>query len=396
MNILFVIIITLIISLIYQFIKTFKFSTATVNLIYTMIFSSLIFYIILNPKNCMEYTLNGAQLFFNSVFPSLFPFLVITNLIFAFGGIEIYSKIFGKILCRPLGLPKECSVVLLASMLCGYPLGARYGVKLYENNIIDKQTFQRLLNIASNGSPLFIIGTVGTAMLHSAFLGYVLLFSNLISCIIMGLILPGRYKENKLTTPSLVAITSLESDTPNLGVALKTALEDAVKTCLSIGSFVVIFSVIISITKSSATYYTALNQLCTLIPINSSMINGTFLGFIEITNGCNILALSNLSLTIKTVLCSFLIGFSGLSITAQVYSFVYPYRISMKKYISLKLIQGIIGALLTFLLLQIPFSMINKETFITNNAIIKTEVPFLIILLVFFILPVLFRRPKKN
>lgn len=396
-NLLFLIIVIIII-LLYLFIKNLNLNSNTKNLIYTLVFSALIVYIILNPKSCIEYTLTGAKLFFNSVFPSLFPFLVIVNLIFAFGGMEIYSKFFGKILCAPLGLPKECSVVLLASMFCGYPLGARYAGKLYENHIINKKTLQRLLNIATNGSPLFIIGTVGTAMLHSSFLGYVLLLSNLISCFIMGLILPGRYKvkDNKNYSHPSVAVTALESDAPNLGVALKTALEDAVKTCLSIGSFVIIFSVIINIIKSSAIYYTALNQICNAFTIPTETINGSFLGFIEITNGCNILALSNLSTTVKTIICSFLIGFSGLSITAQVYSFVYPYKISMKRYMFYKGIQGFISAFITFLILKLPFSMMYQETFISSNTLLKPETPILIILLTFLILPLLSKKSKQR
>lgn len=398
MNILFYLVIVTIIILLFLLFKNFNLNSISKNLMFTLLFSVLIVYIILNPRNCIEYTLNGAKLFFNSVFPSLFPFLVIVNLIFAFGGMEIYAKFFGKILCVPLGLPKECSVVLLASIFCGYPLGARYAEKLYENKIINKKTLQRLLNIATNGSPLFIIGTVGTVMLHSSFIGYVLLISNMISCIVMGFILPGRStsKQNKGYIHSSVAITAIESESPNLGVALKTSLEDAVKTCLSIGSFIIIFSVITSIIKGSALYYTAINQLSILTPLPTSVVNGTFLGLLEITNGCNILALSNLTLNSKAILCSFLIGFSGLSITAQVYSFVYTCKISMKRYLFFKTIQGIICAFITFLILKLPFFLIEKEAFISTNTIIKPESPFIIILLFFLVLPLLIKKPRKN
>ena len=276
-----------------------------------------------------------------------FPFLVIVNLIFSFGGIEIYSKIFGKILCTPLRLPKECSVVILASLFCGYPLGSRYACELYEERVIDKATLERLLNIATNGSPLFIIGTVGTAMLNSTFLGYILLISNALSCIIMGLILPTK-KTIKYSSysNSSVAATQIKEN-PNFGVALKNALEDATKTCLSIGSFVIIFSVIINIIKSSGIYHTALTVLCSNGIINYSVLDGLFLGFIEITNGCSIVTTSSLSLNIKILICSFLIGFSGLSITFQVYSFVYKHHVSIKKYLSLKVLQGIICTLIT-------------------------------------------------
>ncbi|MEG1255231.1 sporulation integral membrane protein YlbJ [Clostridium sp.] len=391
MRILLLIVFALIVILIY-----FLFKKTSKSFLFTAILSLLIFYIILNPKNCIAFTISGTKLFFYSVFPSLFPFLVIVNLIFAFGGIEIYSKFLGKIICTPLGLPKECSVVLLASIFCGYPLGARYASELYELKRIDKPTFQRLINIATNGSPLFIIGTVGTAMLHSTFLGYILLISNLLSCIIMGLILPGRTKFKPYSTSkSLVAATKLENNSINFGVVLKDSLEDATKSCLSIGSFVVIFSLLINIIKSSALYRTALATLCISGLIPYDLIDGLFLGFLEITNGCNILSVSTLSINTKVVLCSFLIGFSGLSITSQVYSFLYKYKISMKKYISIKIIQGAICSFITFIFLKLPFTMIEQETFLNKYSILSSKTSFLVILIFLFALPVLLKKLKE-
>ncbi|MEG0133525.1 MAG: sporulation integral membrane protein YlbJ [Clostridium sp.] len=391
MKLLLLIVLGLIVILIY-----FLFRNSSKNLLFTAILSLLIFYIILNPQNCISFTIGGAKLFFNSVFPSLFPFLVIINLIFAFGGIEIYSKFIGKIICAPLGLPKECSVVLLASIFCGYPLGARYASELYELKIINKTTFQRLINIATNGSPLFIIGTVGTSMLHSTFLGYILILSNLLSCIIMGLILPGRSNSKKYDTLNAsLAVTSIKPNSPNFGVALKNALEDATKTCLSIGSFVVIFSVLINIIKSSALYNTALTTLCISGLVPYDLIDGLFLGFLEITNGCSILSISTLSLNTKVTLCSFLIGFSGLSITSQVYSFVYKYKVSMRKYITTKFLQGIICASITFLLLSLPLAKITQETFLNNHSILPSKTALLVIPMLLFTLPVILKKFKK-
>jgi sporulation integral membrane protein YlbJ len=390
MKILLFIVLVLIVFLIYLLLRK-----SSKNLLLTIIFSLLIIYIILNPKSCISFTISGAKLFFYSVFPSLFPFLVIVNLIFSFGGVEIYSKFLGKILCTPLRLPKECSVVLLASLFCGYPLGSRYACELYERNIIDKSTLERLLNIATNGSPLFIIGTVGTAMLHNVFLGYILLISNALSCIIMGLILPAK-KISKYSSYSNSSVAATQvKENPNFGVALKNALEDGTKTCLSIGSFVVIFSVIINIIKSSGIYHTALESLCNFGIINHNILDGLFLGFIEITNGCSIVATSTLSLNIKILICSFLIGFSGLSITFQVYSFVYKYKVSMKKYLSLKIIQGIICTLITLLFLKLPFSLAEKETFFMNNNMISSKTGFLVILIFVFSLPVILKKIRN-
>lgn len=80
----------------------------------------------------------------------------------------------------------------MVSFLCGYPLGAKYAADLYENDIISFSTFERLVNIASNPGPLFIIGAVGTSMLKNKYLGYILLISCYLSCIAMGIILPNK------------------------------------------------------------------------------------------------------------------------------------------------------------------------------------------------------------
>lgn len=354
----------------------------------------MILYIILNPKQCINFTITGTKLFFYSVFPSLFPFLVIINLILVFGGIEIYSKLLGTILCKPLGLPKQCSVVILASVFCGYPLGAKYSCELYERNLIDKYTFQRLLNIASNGSPLFIIGTVGTAMLQNSNFGYILIAANILSCITMGIILPRKnFKYDHISKLD----NRSNTNNLNLGIALKNALEEAVKTCISIGSFVIIFSVLINIIKSSEIYSTAIYHICNKLSMPTSAIDGTILGIIEVTNGCNILSSTQLSSSWKLILCSFLIGFGGLSINSQVYSFIYKYKISMKKYISLKFFQGIINSIITFGLIQLPILGIYQETF-TSTKLSSFNIPniYLFVTLIFIlVLPILLKNIKK-
>jgi sporulation integral membrane protein YlbJ len=360
------------------------------NTILTFLCSILILYIVLNPKECIGFTIAGAKLFFYAVFPSLFPFLVIVNLIISFGGIQIYSRLLGNLLCKPLGLPKQCSLVLLVSIFCGYPLGARYAAELYDQNLIDNKTFQRLLNIATNGSPLFIIGSVGTTMLGHPQLGYILIISNLLSCIIMGLLLPGRYKfnhnnyQNKFYIPKNV----------NIGVSMKLALEDAIKTCMSIGSFVMIFSVLINIIKSNGYFHTALTFISNYTLIPTEIIQGLTLGIIEVTNGCNLIATSSLPYNSKLVITSFLIAFSGLSITSQVYSLVYKHGVSMKKYLSLKVVQGIISSLITLLICNIPFIHLTQQTFVSNYERVIPNFELIIFIGVIITLPVIFNKLK--
>ena len=254
----------------------------------------------------------------------------------------------GKIISYPLGLSKNCSLAILVSAFCGYPLGARYSSDIYERNLIDYKTYERLLNIASNGSPLFIVGAVGTAMLGNVHIGYLLLLSNFLSCIVMGLILPNRYKKNNSDSTKNLFVYG---NNLNIGVAFKNSIEDAIKNALSIGGFIVIFSVIINIIKGNVLFNITLERISNFTTIPFEVIQGLVLGMIEITNGCSIITKSSIDLNTKLLLLSFLITFSGLSITSQVYSLVYKFKVSMKKYLFYKVIQGAISSLITFIIM---------------------------------------------
>jgi sporulation integral membrane protein YlbJ len=207
-------------------IKSF-FKNNFTNIAVTALCSFVIILLIINPQVCMKDALQGAILFFYKVFPTTFPFLVIANIIIYYDGVYIYSKLFGRFLCKPLRLSDNCSIALIVSMLCGYPLGAKYSCDLYESKEIDYETFLRLINIASNCSPLFIIGTLGASMLNSAMCGYILLAASYTSCFVMSLILPckavpksGEYKPNKIYTKR------------NLGEVFKNSIENAVESCV--------------------------------------------------------------------------------------------------------------------------------------------------------------------
>jgi len=370
----------LLISIILLLFKLFK--TLKINLSITLICSLIIVQIILTPNICIQYTISGAKLFFNAIFPSLFPFLVVINIIISYDGIHIYSKLLGNLICRPLKLPKECNFALLVSVLCGYPLGARYTCDLYEKNIIDLNTCERLLNIASNASPLFIIGSVGTSMMLSPKIGYILLLSNILSCMFMGFIIPSKNSAFKIKYRSS-NFTEVKSNNGNIGIIFKNSIEDAMKNALNIGGFIVVFSVITGIIKDNVIFNIVLDKVSLIIGASGNFIEGLLLGMLEMTNGCFLISSSNSTLYIKLPVLSFLIAFSGLSIISQVYSYTYKYSVSIKKYIARKFIQGIISSILTVILYYIFLHTSSVFTF-NNMSIFKNSNLYFLILIILF------------
>lgn len=385
MNILFFILVLTIISLIFILCKSFN-----KNILFTLLSSLLIIQIIIMPKLCIESTISGTKLFMYKVFPSLFSFLIISSIIIDFDGIYIYSKIFGNILSKITKLPKQCTFVLIISSLCGYPLGAKYSCDLYDNKIIDYKTCERLLNIASNASPLFVIGSVGTSMLNNQHIGYLLLISNYISCLFMSFILP-TFNKNMFNLKT--DLSTKQWNSKNFGVIFKEAIDNSIKGCLSIGGFVILFSVINSIIKSNIIFDIATKKISVFFNLPNNIIQGIFLGLIEMTNGCNLISSSNISMYYKIIIISFLLGFGGLSIISQTYSFTYKYNFSMKKFIGRKIIQGVICSVISSILFLIPFFNYSLQAFNTYRSFNGNSI--LIFTFSLILLPLIFYKFKN-
>ena len=371
------VIISLIVMLIYKLFKSMNLNVAV-----TILCTLLVLQIVLTPKLCMDSAISGAKLFFNSVFPSLFPFLVVINIIIAFDGIMIYSKVFGNILCKPLKFPKECSFALIVSIFCGYPLGAKYTCELYEKKLIDQSTAERLLNTATNASPLFVIGAVGTAMLGSTKLGYLLLISNILSCVFMGIILP----KSKISSINKIQYSKILPK-KNIGNAIRESIEDSLKTAFMIGGFIIIFSILTNIIKNNALIDIVFSKLPYSTENKFIALCG-MLGLLEMTNGAYLISTIPMIVSAKLALISFLISFSGLSIISQVYSFTYKYNLSMRKYIVRKLIQGIVASVITILLYNNLYekASVNAINILAKNNNYNFSTIYIVIL-IFFILP---------
>ena len=138
----------------------------------------------------------------------------------------------------------------------------------------------------------------------------------------------------------------------------------SITTVVTIGGFVVLFSVIISIinnTKIFDVLSLILSPLLDRLNIPSSFITGIFSGIIELTNGVSLIShIPFKMLSLNIIVCAFLLGFGGISILLQVLSITSTSDISIKPYVIGKLMQGLFAALYTYLLLS-NFSFLNYD-----------------------------------
>lgn len=355
-------IIFLLIIIFFLMLLLFKLFNKNQNYFMCILITLFIFLFVYNLEGCINAALIGVSLVVKTVIPTIFPFSVICNLLILYDGVGLYSKILGPILCKPLKLSKSSSFPIVASFLSGYPLGCKYCCDLYSLGYIDRNEFKRLLNIASNASPMFIIGSIGATMLGDIKLGFILLISNYLSPIIVGILTMNNSKTSSSTKELPKNTTNI-----NFGSALKSSLDNGINTTLQVSAFVILFSIIISIIKNNTYISIVFYYIEDFLNLPRYSIYGLFLGSVEFTNGCKLITTLPLTLPFKLAIISFICSFSGLSVIAQISSFVYKYDISMAKYSFMKFIQGIISFSITFIISNI-FSL--QYTAYTSSATI--------------------------
>ena len=328
--------------------------------IFPIIFILFLFCLVVFSTSNFYATKSGLSLWANSVVPSLFPFLVATELLSYTNIVDFISKKLDKLMRPIFNMPGSSAYPLILGLLSGYPVGAKTVCQIYKEGLCTKKEAELMLAYTNNSGPLFIIGTVGISMFGSTTIGLILLFTHILASLSVGIIF-GKKLGNKYKNidKDYIKISKKSVNFSNLGEILSNSITNSIKTILMIGGFVVIFSVVISILKNSG----ILSILSTLLsPIfgNANFISGTLSGIIELTNGlysiCNI---HIKAISINILLCAFLLGFGGFSVMMQILSVISKEKLSIKPYIIGKILQAILATLYTFAILQIPIFNFN-------------------------------------
>ena len=258
----------------------------------------------------------------------------------------------------------EGAFAFIMGIISGYPVGAKIACNFRQNNICTKEECERLLSFTNNSGPLFIIGTLGILMFKNTTIGILLFITHILACITVGIIF--RFWKSKKTSPDFSTKTSSHStkqktvNFSNLGEVLAESITSATSTILLIGGFVVIFSSIISILKSSGIlnlFASCIAPLFNFLNIDTAFSSPLISGFLEITNGIN--TISNIAckkLSINIIFTAFLLGFGGISVLLQVLSITSKTDLSIKPYLYGKLLHGLFAAFYTYIFINIfPF-----------------------------------------
>lgn len=318
--------------------------------------------LLLFSKTAVSAAARGLRLWFDIVFPSLFPFFVASEILKSSG----FSKTAGILLepvMRPLfNVSGSGSLALLMGVAGGYPAGAKITCDLLKAENISKTEAERLLAFTNNSGPLFITGAVATGMYGSPDLGFFLLACHILACLTVGILFrfyrPGGNTGNGRRKGGTFTRFRQELKKPSgMGKTEATAIfGDAVKNSISlilaIGGFIIFFSVIISLlleTGAIGSLSSFLAVFLSPLGISRDTLTAVLSGFFEITTGSSLASgLQGIPPEQQLSAASFIIGWAGLSVHSQVLSITAGANVSIKPYLTGKLLQAVIAAIYTW------------------------------------------------
>nr|WP_239094317.1 sporulation integral membrane protein YlbJ [Bacillus sp. B15-48] len=323
---------------------------------------------IIFPKESLDASIRGLNMWWEIVFPSLLPFFILSELLIGFGVVKFIGVLLEPFM-RPLfRVPGVGGFVWAMSMASGSPSGAKLTATLRLDKQLSKIEAERLASFTNSSNPLFIFGAVSVGFFHNAQLGVILAMAHYLGIISVGLLMRfygnnednanDEPKEKKRKVSLLAAFSALHETRVNderpIGKLLGDAVMSSIQTLLMIGGFIIIFSVInkilflLGITAFLASFIELALQFLGL----NEMLSMAFIsGLFEITMGSQLASqVQDATLLNQMIITSFILGFGGFSVQAQVASLLAPTDIRFKPFFIARIFHGVLAALYTLLL----------------------------------------------
>ena len=272
---------------------------------------------------CMR---EGLFLCARTVVPSLFPFMVLSELIVASGVGEWLSIPLERLLGKLLGLSRSGCCALILGLVCGFPVGARCAIAAYEKQTIDKNECERILASSSLPSSAFLISTVGTTLWKNVTFGVFIYVTAIFSALLGGILLYGMQKRKKREHPKKAFLPPAKVHF-EAGM-LPSAVKNATMSTLLICAYVVFFSTLTGTVELVLGRFSASEATHAILSI-----------LLELSGGVSAAASLECRLLAAT-LTGAAVGWSGLSIHCQMLSLCDGHDLSIRPYLKAKLLQA--------------------------------------------------------
>lgn len=311
-----------------------------------LITTAIISLLIINPTIAIKSVLDGIKLWYYNVMPSLFPYMIFSNILFQLNITYYLQKIFNNVTYRAFNVSGSGMLPITMGYISGYPLGGKLVCDLRKNEFITLKESYKLLAVCSTTGPAFIIGVVSIQMFDNTSIIPVLLIANYLGSILNIILVKTFFKE------TLVTNIYKRFEAKSFSHILNESIVESIKNVIKIGGYMVFFNLIVSYLDSINVidFVTGIfSRYFNFINASSELIKGLFFGFFEITLGINIISQCNDPMLVKVSITSLIIAWSGLSIHMQTNSFLVETDIKYSLFLLFKTTQSIISLVISLI-----------------------------------------------
>ncbi|MFC4597079.1 nucleoside recognition domain-containing protein [Cohnella hongkongensis] len=286
--------------------------------------------------SALNASLRGVAVWWEVLFPALFPFFVLSELLLGFGIVHFMGTLLDPFM-RPLfRLPGVGGFIVSMGFVSGYPVGARLTSRLMEQKLVTRDQGERLVAMTTTSDPIFLIGAVCIGFFGHLQTAPVLAAAHYSGALLLGVASrfgrrrdaveisarkeaapPGRWR----AAFSAMHRARIEDGRP-LGVLLQQALQSSLSLMMIVGGLVVFFSAALDLLVNGG-MLTPLRQLAAqLLPwfglsphLSEAYMHGAF----EVTLGNKAAAADPaIPLVDRVAVAAFVLSWAGFSVHAQV------------------------------------------------------------------------------
>ena len=303
----------------------------------TALFAAMLIF----PQAVFSGAEEGLLLWFQIIFPTLFPFLVVTSLLLSSGGLNLITRLFGGLFRRIFRVTQNGAFAVLAGFLCGYPMGAKVTADLLRAEKISDREARYLLSFCNNTSPVFIINFIVWKTFGDESLMLPTLLILIGSPVLMSFIFRRIYLKGRHPFPEPSAALKEKKTRFDFSV-LDSCMMNSFEAIVKVGGYIILFSVLLSLLEELSGQHSILMAAAPAL---------------EVTNGILLLSSSVSDPGLRYAAVLGLTSFGGLCSAAQTKCMLERTGLSVIPYIIQKLTTAAAASLLSFIYLALfsPF-----------------------------------------
>ena len=307
-----------------------------INLIYICLICIVCVEVLINSKVVLNSVRVSFSIWQNNIFPSLFPFFIIGNMLICLGFPSILGELFKNITYKLFKINKNGAFIIILSMLSGFPSSAKYIKEIYLNGDINEKEATKLLMFTHFSNPLFVLGTVSLVFLNNSKIGIPILISHYLGNLVIGLIVRNYYVSKKDNSKINIK-NSLENinNSKSFGQILSNSISSGINTLLLILGTISVFLILTSL----------INTIFNFSDLTKTFVNGIF----EMTQGLKCLESLSINTNIKGLIAVIILSFGGLSVHMQTLTIISDTKIKYFPYFISRIFHALISACIFYL-----------------------------------------------